>query len=93
VVRAQHLDLTGRPIPPGRQVDGRRIIVEHADLPAQLAYRRLDKNVTEAGSPRPEHTSTEFAWLARDDPFPFVVMVRHVIGAALRKLPKLRKRG
>jgi D-aspartate ligase len=93
VVRAQHLDLTGRPIPPGRQVDGRRIIVEHADLPAQLAYRRLDKNVTEVGSSRPEHTSTEFAWLARDDPFPFVVMVRHVIGAALRKLPKLRKRG
>lgn len=90
VVRAQHLDLTGRPIPPGRQVDGRRIIVEHADLPAQLAYRRLGKDVTGAGSAPPEHTSTEFAWLARDDPFPFVVMVRHVIGAALRKL---RNRG
>jgi predicted ATP-grasp superfamily ATP-dependent carboligase len=90
VVRAQHLDLTGRPIPPGRQVDGRRIIVEHADIPAQLAYRRLDKTVTRAGSARPAHTSTEFAWLARDDPFPFVVMVRHVIGAAWRKL---RQRG
>jgi len=88
VVRAQHLDLTGRQIPPGRQVDGRRIIVEHADLPAQFAYRRLDKNVTRAGSARPAHNTTEFAWLARDDPFPFVVMVRHVIGAAIRKLRK-----
>ena len=36
-------------IPPGRQVDGRRIIVEHADLPAKIAYRRLGKNVTKAG--------------------------------------------
>jgi predicted ATP-grasp superfamily ATP-dependent carboligase len=90
VVRAQHLDLTGRQIPPGRQIDGRRIIVEHADIPAQLAYRRLDKNATGDGSARPAHTTTEFAWLARDDPFPFVVMVRHVIGAAVRKL---RKRG
>ncbi|HET7016887.1 MAG TPA: hypothetical protein VFI65_23390 [Streptosporangiaceae bacterium] len=90
VVRAQHLDLTGRQIPPGRQLDGRRIIVEHADIPAQFAYRRLDKKVTRAGSARPAHTSTEFAWLARDDPFPFVVMVRHVLGAAVRKL---RKRG
>ncbi len=86
VVRAQHLDLTGRPIPQGRAIEGRRIIVEHADLPAQFAYRRLDKNVTRAGSPRPPHDSTEFAWLARDDPLPFVVMVRHVMGAAWRKL-------
>lgn len=93
VVRAQHLDLTGRPIPPGRQVEGRRIIVEHADLPAQFAYRRLDKNTTRDGSARPAHASTEFAWLARDDPFPFVVMIRHVFGAALRKLGKLRKPG
>lgn len=88
VVRAQHLDLTGRRIPPGRQVEGRRIIVEHVDLPAQIAYRRLDKNVTKAGSARPAHSSTEFAWLAKDDPLPFVVMVRHVFGAALRKLRK-----
>jgi D-aspartate ligase len=84
-VRAQHLDLTGRPIPPGRPVEGRRIIVEHADLPAQVAYRRLGKKLSRAGSARPAHTSTEFAWLAMDDPFPFVVMVWHVIWAAVRK--------
>ena len=44
--------------------------------------------MTKAGSARPAHTSTEFAWLAEDDPLPFVVMVRHVFGAALRKLCK-----
>ncbi len=36
VVRALHLDLTGRPIPRAPQVEGRRIIVEHADRPGQV---------------------------------------------------------
>src|SRR3984885_15358457 len=39
VVRALHLDLTGRTIPAGTVPDGRRIVVEHIDLPARLAYR------------------------------------------------------
>ncbi len=86
VVRAQHLDLTGRPIPPSPQVTGRRIIVEHADVPARIAYRRRPGLRRQASSVKPGHTSTEYAWLATDDPFPFWVMTRHVAGAAARRL-------
>ena len=69
VVRALHLDLTGRPVPAGDQVEGRRIIVEHADLPARLAYRGAGR----ARPPAPGHAaSTELAWLAPDDPVPFL---------------------
>lgn len=40
VVRAQHLDLTGRAVPEGEQRAGHRFVVENIDLPALLAYRR-----------------------------------------------------
>lgn len=71
VVRAMHLDLTGRPIPPGRPVPGRRYVVEHLDLPAVLAYRRLKAepvSVPLAAGP------VEAAWFQRDDLLPFVAM-------------------
>ncbi len=86
VVRALHLDLTGRPIPPAPQIEGRRIIVEHADLPARFAYRRLARRAGQEQVASPGHTATEYAWLARDDPFPFFVMTLHVAGAAARQL-------
>jgi predicted ATP-grasp superfamily ATP-dependent carboligase len=86
VVRAQHLDLTGRRIPASPQVTGRRIIVEHADLPARVAYRRRPGLRRDASSVKPGPTSTEYAWMATDDPFPFWVMTRHVAGAAARRL-------
>ena len=41
VVRAQHLDLTGREVPQAPQIDGRGFFVENRDLPALLTYRRL----------------------------------------------------
>jgi hypothetical protein len=55
--------------------------VEHIDIPARIAYRRLGPRATSA---RPaslmkhqKATSTEFAWLAADDPLPvFAVMSR-----------------
>ena len=34
VIRAMHLDLTGRDLPAGRQVDGRLYVVENLDVPA-----------------------------------------------------------
>ena len=40
VVRAMHLDLTGRPVPASPQVNGRKLIVENIDPLAQLSYRR-----------------------------------------------------
>jgi predicted ATP-grasp superfamily ATP-dependent carboligase len=69
VVRALHLDLTGRDVPPGRQVDGRRYIVENLDVPAAIAYRRSGE--LEA-IPLP-CSHTELAWCAADDPVPAVL--------------------
>ncbi|MFD9795923.1 ATP-grasp domain-containing protein [Streptomyces sp. NPDC059070] len=72
VVRAQHLHLTGRPVPEGEQRAGRRYVVENIDLPALLAYRRGGYTTPHAPV-RP--TGTELAWLARDDPRPFLTML------------------
>jgi D-aspartate ligase len=74
VVRALHLDLTGRPVPTGTQVAGRQLIVEHLDIPARLAHR------ASVGGARPPHaaTSTEYAWCAADDPLPVLAMLCRV---------------
>jgi len=66
VLRALHLDLTGRPVPAGTQVYGHGLRVEHLDVPAALAYWR-------AGRRRPVSIPwgrTRLAWLAADDPLP-----------------------
>jgi predicted ATP-grasp superfamily ATP-dependent carboligase len=83
VVRALHLDLTGRDVPRARQVGQRRIVVEHIDIPARIAYRRLGQ---QAGPAQPaslmkrrKTTSTEFAWLAADDPLPALAVLTRVI--------------
>ncbi len=69
VIRAMHLDLTGRELPAGRQVDGRMYVVENLDVPAVIAYRRCGKL---EGAPRPcRHR--ELAWWASDDPVPALV--------------------
>jgi D-aspartate ligase len=75
VVRALHLDLTGRPVPAGRQVDGRGFQVENLDIPALVAYRRHGGR-RPAGLPS---AGTERAWLAADDPLP-------AVSAAVRSL-------
>ncbi len=82
VVRALHLDLTGRHIPAAPQVQARRIIVEHADVPARFAYRQLARRSGEDLATEPGHTATEYAWFAADDPFPLLVMLRHAAGLA-----------
>jgi D-aspartate ligase len=112
VVRAMHLDLTGRAVPPGRQIENRRIIVEHVDLPARLAYRRIGRGAGAGQIARPEgqpgraegHSgraggqparadqvpvTTELAWLAADDPLPFVAMLCRLAGPAVAGLPRL----
>jgi D-aspartate ligase len=71
VVRAMHLDLTGRPVPPSSQLNGRRFVVESLDALAYPAFLRSDY-ITPS---KPRHpTSTELAWLAWDDPLPFAAM-------------------
>jgi D-aspartate ligase len=71
VVRALHLDLTGRSVPTGEQVYGRRFLLEHADPLARLADRRSTRS---RHLPRPQPGATELAWAARDDPLPFAAM-------------------
>jgi predicted ATP-grasp superfamily ATP-dependent carboligase len=72
VVRALYLDLTGRAVPAGAAPDGRRIIIEHVDVLARFAYRG-GSGYPAAPSPPPV-TATELAWLAKDDPLPFLAM-------------------
>ena len=86
VVRAMHLDLTGRPVPAAAQVDGRRMVVENIDLPALLAYRRSGYTTPSA----PARASvTELAWAARDDPRPFLMMLVRFVGPGAAHLLQL----
>jgi D-aspartate ligase len=83
VVRAMHLDLTGREVPASTQVDGRRMVVENIDLPAMLAYRRSGYTTPSA----PARASvTELAWVARDDPRPFLIMLIRFVGPGVAHL-------
>ncbi|MFI6359952.1 ATP-grasp domain-containing protein [Streptomyces sp. NPDC050743] len=83
VVRAQHLDLTGREIPRSGQRDGRRLVVENIDLPALLAYRRSGYTTPHAPA---RATGTELAWLAADDLKPFVTMLARFVRPGAKHL-------
>lgn len=90
VVRAQHLDLTGRAVPGGEQLAGRRFVVENIDLPALLAYRRSGYTTPHA----PERASgTELAWLARDDLKPFFTMLARLVRPGIRHLFQMWRAG
>ncbi len=65
VVRALHLVMTGRPVPPGQEVDGIRHVVGVLDQRAYVHRRSLP------GEPGPfQGCSVERAWWAKDDPAP-----------------------
>jgi D-aspartate ligase len=70
VVRAMHLDLTDRPIPPGDPCTGRGFSVEILDAPARVAYR-----IHRSGAEPVPHADgpVEPAWFARDDPLPILL--------------------
>ncbi|MFH9981254.1 ATP-grasp domain-containing protein [Streptomyces sp. NPDC017179] len=86
VVRAMHLDLTGRPVPEGEQRTGHRYVVENIDLPALLAYRRSGYTTPHAPA---RASGTELAWLAGDDPLPFVTMLARFVRPGARHLYQL----
>ncbi len=73
VVRALHLDLTGRGVEAGPQIEGRTFNVEIRDLRASFAYIRSgdlrikDWLLSQRGI-------TERAWCASDDLAPFLLM-------------------
>ncbi|WP_405857055.1 ATP-grasp domain-containing protein [Streptomyces sp. NBC_00090] len=89
VVRAMHLDLTGRPVPPHFPAYGRRFVVEnYAALSLLTSPRR--RYAAEPGTAR----RTECAWFAADDPAPALAMgrawlthlLRRAVGALARRL-------
>ncbi len=92
VVRAQHLALTGRPVPHAAFPEGRAFVAEDFDYVARLAYRG---EPTDAPAPAGRAPSTERAWFALDDPLPVLPMVigraRPVLSRARRKV-RLRRR-
>ncbi|OPC83621.1 ATP-grasp domain-containing protein [Embleya scabrispora] len=84
VVRALHLDLTGRPIPSGGQREGRRYVAEHLDLAAFVAYRGRCGAARPPGR-APGHGGVEAAWLALDDPLPAAVTAVRALALAVRR--------
>jgi len=86
VVRALHLDLTGRAVPRGRQVSGRVVAVEGYDLRAFRAERRA-RTLTVRQWAASWRTVDETAWLATDDVVPAVVAIGRVAAGARRFRP------
>jgi predicted ATP-grasp superfamily ATP-dependent carboligase len=86
VVRALHLDLTGRAVPKGAQQPGRRYVVENIDLPALLAYRRSGYTTPHAPL---RASGTELAWLAGDDLRPFFTMLARFVRPGAKHLYQL----
>ncbi|MFD9465884.1 ATP-grasp domain-containing protein [Streptomyces sp. NPDC060027] len=86
VVRAMHLDLTGRAVPEGEQRAGHRYIVENIDLPALLAYRRSGYTTPHAPT---RASGTELAWLAGDDLRPFFMMLARFVRPGAKHLHQL----
>ncbi|MEV0639220.1 ATP-grasp domain-containing protein [Streptomyces sp. NPDC050619] len=86
VVRAMHLDLTGRAVPEGEQRAGHRYIVENIDLPALLAYRRSGYTTPHAPA---RASGTELAWFAGDDPLPFLTMLARFVRPGAKHLYQL----
>ncbi|WP_411071574.1 ATP-grasp domain-containing protein [Streptomyces sp. cmx-4-25] len=80
-VRALHLDLTGRPVPPPSPAYGRRFVAENYALLSLLAVPRR-RYAAETGGVR---RRTEWAWCAADDPLPALAMGRAWLVHLLRR--------
>ncbi len=77
VVRAMHLDMSGRPIPVGTQIDGERFVIEAWDLANLMSKPRHPlRDLGGAGRPRT-------AWLAADDMAPVLASAWTQLGQSL----------
>ena len=75
VVRAMHLDLTGRPVPRGVQSEGRAFMAEQFDVLALLAARRRGElTLQEWWSSTRSPAELELGWLDRADPVPAAML-------------------
>jgi predicted ATP-grasp superfamily ATP-dependent carboligase len=73
VLRALYLDLTGQEVPATTPADGRRWVVEPHDLASSVAYYRRG-DITLSAWARSFRRVREAAWLAADDPLPFIAL-------------------
>jgi predicted ATP-grasp superfamily ATP-dependent carboligase len=89
VLRAMHLDLTGREVPAAELPDGRRWIVEPLDVSSSIVYRRRG-DIRLGGWLRSFRGVREAAWWALDDPLPFLGLWPRL---AVERLLSLVRRG
>jgi hypothetical protein len=77
------LDLTGRPVPPGGQVDGRELFVERLDAAVSFVLWRRARDARTAigaraaaapGQAPVAVSRREPAWFGWDDPLPFAAV-------------------
>lgn len=84
VVRALHLDLTGKDVRRSPMIEGRTFIVELHDLFASFAHLRRGELTVQTWR-RSLSGTRELAWWSSDDPLPFLVMgARLLLRAAER---------
>jgi predicted ATP-grasp superfamily ATP-dependent carboligase len=89
-VRALHLSLTGRVVPPSPQDTRRRLIVETNDYKARLAYARRRIRVPSTTRDDPV---TLRGWWASDDPVPYLMMLGYETAAVIgRTAARLNRR-
>ena len=81
VVRALHLDLTGRPVPPSTATEGRKWIDEPSDLSTAIKLAREGSLGLRAWS-RSLRGVDETTWWAADDPIPFLGMIAQAVPRA-----------
>jgi D-aspartate ligase len=92
VVRAMHLDLTGRPVLASRAIPGRRWIDDRSD-PVSAARMIRRGELTPSEWARSLRGVNEAAWWAADDPAPFAAMFGQSGPAAWRMLAGRRLAG
>jgi D-aspartate ligase len=92
VVRALHLDLTGRPVEQRPQAEGRVFVVEHSDLLASVGYARAGDLDLRSWLSSLRGTHREPAWFARDDLAPFLLMCFRFLIRGVQRALRLQKR-
>ncbi len=88
VLRALYLDMTGQSVPPGEQVNGRRIVLEHIDFFSRIGQR--GSGYTTPSAPT-RATATELAWLAPDDLLPAAAMLPRFAKLALSDVTRRQR--
>jgi predicted ATP-grasp superfamily ATP-dependent carboligase len=91
VVRAQHLALTGRPVPEPRPVPGRLFVAENYGLLSRLLSRRADRAGLLPRPPGGGRREVETAWFAADDLAPFLSMGGSCVRRAADRILPVRR--